>query len=106
MSWASDLPQELLCRPMGLVTLCGLDVTYNAVHKSIWDSFCNNRRHDRVPLQFQVVPADHEYPKCRTNKVGIVYCIFIKVLNIILNMECLVIPQKKISNWAKYIQSI
>ena len=70
MSWASDLPQELLCRPMGLVTLCGLDITYNAVHKSIWDSFCNNRRHDRVPLQFQVVPGDHEYPKCRTNKVS------------------------------------
>lgn len=68
MAWASDLPQELLCRPMGLVTLCGLDVTYNAVHKSIWDSFCNNRRHDRVPLQFQVVAGDHEYPKCRTNK--------------------------------------
>ena len=71
MSWANDLPQELLCRPMGLVTLCGLDVTYNAVHKSIWDSFCNNRRHDRVPLQFQVVAADHEYPKCRTNKVNV-----------------------------------
>jgi len=70
MSWACDLPEELLCRPAGLVTLTGLDVTYNAVHKSIWDSFCNNRRHDRVPLQFQVVPGDHEYPKCRTNKVN------------------------------------
>ena len=69
MSWASDLPEELLCRPTGLVVLTGLDVTYNAVHKSIWDTFCNNRRHDRVPLQFQVVPGDHEYPKCRTNKV-------------------------------------
>lgn len=68
MSWASNLPEELLCRPTGLVILTGLDVTFNAVHKTIWDSFCNNRRSDRVPLQFQVVPGDHEYPKCRTNK--------------------------------------
>lgn len=68
MSWANHLPEELLCRPTGLVILTGLDVTYNAVHKTIWDSFCNNRRSDRVPLQFQVVPGDHEYPKCRTNK--------------------------------------
>lgn len=69
MSWANNLVEELLCRPTGLVILTGLDVTYNAVHKSIWDSFCNNRRPDRVPLQFQVVAGDHEYPKCRTNKV-------------------------------------
>ncbi|XP_052268585.1 trafficking protein particle complex subunit 11-like isoform X2 [Dreissena polymorpha] len=68
MSWANNLPEELTCRPTGLVILTGLDVTYNAVHKSIWDSFYNNRRLDRVPLQFQVVPGDHEYPKCRTNK--------------------------------------
>ncbi|WAR03659.1 TPC11-like protein [Mya arenaria] len=54
MSWASSLPEELVCRPTGLIFLTGLDVTYNAVHKSIWDSFCNNRRPDRVPLQFQV----------------------------------------------------
>ena len=69
MSWASELPQELLCRPTGLVVLAGLDITYNAVHKAIWDCFCNNRRPDRVPLQFTVQNIDHEYPKARS-KVG------------------------------------
>lgn len=68
MSWACQLPQELLCRPTSLIVLTGLDVTYNAIHKLIWDSFCNNRRPDRVPLQFKVFSGDHEYPKCRTNK--------------------------------------
>ncbi|XP_062584990.1 trafficking protein particle complex subunit 11-like [Saccostrea cucullata] len=68
MSWASELPAELQRRPTGLVGLTGLDITYNAIHKLIWDSFYNNRRSDRVPLQFKVFPGDHEYPKCRTNK--------------------------------------
>ncbi|KAL3856772.1 hypothetical protein ACJMK2_011491 [Sinanodonta woodiana] len=68
MSWGSELPAELLCRPTGLIALSGLDITYNAIHKSIWDAFCNNRRPDRVPLQFIVVQGDHEFPKCRTNK--------------------------------------
>lgn len=68
MSWASELPVELQRRPTGLVGLTGLDVTYNAIHKLIWDSFYNNRRSDRVPLQFKVFAGDHEYPKCRTNK--------------------------------------
>ncbi|XP_069136567.1 trafficking protein particle complex subunit 11-like [Argopecten irradians] len=68
MAWASNLPQELLCRPTALVSLTGLDITYNAIHKLIWNSFFNNRRSDRVPLQFKVTAGDHEYPKCRTNK--------------------------------------
>ena len=66
MSWASEIPQELLYRPMGLVVLAGLDVTYNAVHNAIWDCFCNNRRADRVPLHFTVQNIDHEYPKARS----------------------------------------
>lgn len=70
MSWASDLPGELLCRPMGLVVLTGLDTTYNAIHKSIWDSFCNNRRSDRVPLNFIALGADHEYPKSKAKKTS------------------------------------
>ncbi|XP_013379073.1 trafficking protein particle complex subunit 11-like [Lingula anatina] len=68
MSWASELPPDLLCRPLGLVVLTGLDNTYNAVHKAIWDAFCNNRRADRVPLQFKVLNLDHDYPKCRTKR--------------------------------------
>ncbi|ESO93952.1 hypothetical protein LOTGIDRAFT_209465 [Lottia gigantea] len=70
MSWASELPAELLCRPTGLVVLTGLDITYNAIHKSIWDSFCNNRRSDRVPLKFDVQEADHVYPKSKQKRTS------------------------------------
>lgn len=68
MAWAAELPEELLCRPTGLVVLTGLDVVYNAIHKSVWDAFVNNRRHDRVPLKFKVFEGDHEYPKCRSKQ--------------------------------------
>ncbi|XP_071790310.1 trafficking protein particle complex subunit 11-like [Asterias amurensis] len=63
-----DLPSELMCRPLGVVVLTGLDATYNAVHRAIWDSFSANRRPDRVPLYFKALPADHEYPKCRSKQ--------------------------------------
>jgi len=63
MSWASDFPDALRYRPYGLVILAGLETTYNAVHKAIWDLFCNNRKPDRVPLNFVTKPVDHEYPK-------------------------------------------
>ncbi|XP_071945007.1 trafficking protein particle complex subunit 11-like [Antedon mediterranea] len=62
------LPTELTCRPMGLVVLTGLDITYNAIHRDIWDSFVSGRRPDRVPLNFKVLPGDHEYPKCRSKQ--------------------------------------
>ncbi|XP_071508821.1 trafficking protein particle complex subunit 11-like [Diadema antillarum] len=63
-----NLPVELTSRPVGLVVLTGLDVTYNAVHRAIWDSFGANRRPERVPLNFKTLPADHEYPKCRSKQ--------------------------------------
>lgn len=47
MASATELPADLCCDPMSFVVLTGLDVTYNAVHKSIWDAFSNNRQ---VPL--------------------------------------------------------
>ncbi|KAG7269692.1 hypothetical protein CRUP_009754 [Coryphaenoides rupestris] len=65
-----ELPPELCCRPMAFVALTGLDVTYNAVHRAIWDAFCVNRRADRVPISFKVLPGDHEYPKCRTKRTS------------------------------------
>uniref|UniRef100_A0A8C5QED5 Trafficking protein particle complex subunit 11 n=1 Tax=Leptobrachium leishanense TaxID=445787 RepID=A0A8C5QED5_9ANUR len=65
-----DFPVELCCRPMAFVTLTGLDVTYNAIHRAIWDAFCANRRADRVPISFKVLPGDHEYPKCRTKRTS------------------------------------
>ncbi|XP_029703146.1 trafficking protein particle complex subunit 11 isoform X1 [Takifugu rubripes] len=65
-----ELPSELCCRPMAFVALTGLDVVYNAVHRAIWDAFCANRRADRVPISFKVLPGDHEYPKCRTKRTS------------------------------------
>ncbi|RXM30934.1 Trafficking protein particle complex subunit 11 [Acipenser ruthenus] len=65
-----DLPPELCCRPMAFVALTGLDMVYNAVHRAIWDAFCANRRADRVPISFKVLPGDHEYPKCRTKRTS------------------------------------
>lgn len=65
-----DLPRELTCRPLGLVVLTGLDITYNAIHRAIWDSFSANRRADRVPLNFKILPGDHEYPKCRSKRTS------------------------------------
>ncbi|XP_054749116.2 trafficking protein particle complex subunit 11-like [Lytechinus pictus] len=63
-----NLSAEITSRPLGLVVLTGLDVTYNAIHRAIWDSFSANRRPDRVPLNFKSLPADHEYPKCRSKQ--------------------------------------
>uniref|UniRef100_A0A3P8WYF0 Trafficking protein particle complex subunit 11 n=1 Tax=Cynoglossus semilaevis TaxID=244447 RepID=A0A3P8WYF0_CYNSE len=65
-----ELPPELCCRPLAFVALTGLDVVYNAVHRAIWDAFCVNRRVDRVPISFKVLPGDHEYPKCRTKRTS------------------------------------
>lgn len=65
-----DFPVELCCRPMAFVTLTGLDITYNAIHRAIWDAFCANRRADRVPISFKVLPGDHEFPKCRQKRTS------------------------------------
>ncbi|KAM9776808.1 trafficking protein particle complex subunit 11 [Syngnathus typhle] len=65
-----ELPTELCCRPMAFVALTGLDVVYNAVHRAIWDVFSTNRRADRVPISFKILPGDHEYPKCRTKRTS------------------------------------
>uniref|UniRef100_A0A8C9G0Q0 Uncharacterized protein n=1 Tax=Pavo cristatus TaxID=9049 RepID=A0A8C9G0Q0_PAVCR len=65
-----DLPVELCCRPMAFVTLTGLDVVYNAVHRAVWDAFCANRRADRVPISFKVLPGDHEYPNTQKHGEG------------------------------------
>ncbi|XP_077464775.1 trafficking protein particle complex subunit 11 isoform X1 [Stigmatopora argus] len=65
-----ELPTDLCCRPMAFVALTGLDVMYNAVHRAIWDVFIANRRADRVPISFKILPGDHEYPKCRTKRTS------------------------------------
>lgn len=69
---------------MAFVALTGLDVVYNAVHRAIWDAFCANRRADRVPISFKVLPGDHEYPKCRTKvSVWLGACCLLALLGLI-----------------------
>ncbi|XP_067935150.1 trafficking protein particle complex subunit 11-like [Watersipora subatra] len=70
MAWACDFPNELLQKPLGLAVLAGLETTYNAVHKGIWDLFCNNRKSDRVPLNFVTLPVDHDYPKAKAKRAN------------------------------------
>ena len=65
MAVASDLPPELVARPLSLVALSGLDITENVAHKRIWESFTLNRQHDRISLTFKLVPFDHQFPKCK-----------------------------------------
>lgn len=59
----AEFPAEFLSRPLPLVALVGLDVVHNAVHRMIWHTFAVERRPDRVPVNFQCLPGDHEYPK-------------------------------------------
>lgn len=58
-----QLPEDFTSQPLGLIALTGLDIKYNAIHRSIWDSFTVNRRPDRVPLHFSLLSGDHEYRK-------------------------------------------
>ena len=65
MAVASELPAELMTRPLSLVALSGLEISTNAAHKKIWDSFTLNRQPDRISLAFNLVPYDHQFPKCK-----------------------------------------
>ena len=70
MASAVSFPDELCVTPMPFVVLTGLDVTYNAVHKSIWDAFSNNRRHDRLNLSFACLEGDHQYPAAKAKRMS------------------------------------
>ncbi|CAD5123244.1 DgyrCDS11600 [Dimorphilus gyrociliatus] len=70
MSWANELPEELLIRPVGLVILANLDIANNSIHKSIWESFSSNRRPDRVALHFKHFDTEHVYPKCKSKRAS------------------------------------
>ncbi len=60
-----ELPPDLVCIPHQLVSVAGLDIGYNLLHKTIWDSFTLNRRPDRLPLVFQSVSREKEFPKAK-----------------------------------------
>jgi hypothetical protein len=57
-----DFPPELCSKPLALIGLTGLDTLNNAVHRSIWDAFSNNRRQYRAPVQFKLLDPAHEFP--------------------------------------------
>ncbi|KAK2574270.1 Trafficking protein particle complex subunit 11 [Acropora cervicornis] len=69
MAAASEFPNELATRPLGLVALMGLSITQKPLHKAIWESFSVNRHPDRVPLSFRLLPIDHEFPKAKSKGV-------------------------------------
>lgn len=49
----SILPSELITTPQPLIGLSGLDVDKNPIHKSILESFINNRKPDRLVFFYQ-----------------------------------------------------
>ena len=57
----TELPGELVAKPLALVGLTGLDLS-NPMHRSIWDAFSNNRRPDSLPVQFKQLSYTHEFP--------------------------------------------
>ena len=65
MAAASEFPADLAARPLGLIALTGLDATNKPLHRAIWESFSVGRHHERLPLSFQLLSVDHEYPKAK-----------------------------------------
>ena len=70
MSWCTELPVELTCKPLGLISLVGLDVANSPVHKTIWESFAVNRQPQRVPLNFKNMEIAHQYPKAKPSRTS------------------------------------
>jgi hypothetical protein len=75
-----DLPPELCCKSQPLIGLTGLDTLNNAIHRTIWDAFTNNRRPDKTSVQYKILNPDHEFPvaKPKVNiyafTVYVMYC--------------------------------
>lgn len=63
----SDLPAELIAKPLALICLSGLDIT-NTMHRSIWDAFNNNRRPDSAAIQFKLLGINHEFPTAKPKR--------------------------------------
>lgn len=58
----TELPADLVAKPLALIGITGLDTINNAIHRSIWDAFGNNRRPDRAPVHFKLLSNAHEFP--------------------------------------------
>uniref|UniRef100_A0A0C9PXS3 TRAPPC11_0 protein n=1 Tax=Fopius arisanus TaxID=64838 RepID=A0A0C9PXS3_9HYME len=57
----SELPPELLARPLALIGITGLDLS-NTTHRSIWDAFQSNRRPDNTSVHFKHLPLSPTFP--------------------------------------------
>lgn len=58
----TEFPPEIILKPVALVGLSGLDTVNNAIHKTIWDAFSNNRRQDRASVRFRLLNNTLEFP--------------------------------------------
>ncbi|CAG4948060.1 unnamed protein product [Colias eurytheme] len=58
----TEFPPEIIQKPLALIGLSGLDIVNNAIHKTIWDAFSNNRRPDRASVRFKILNNTFEFP--------------------------------------------
>lgn len=58
----TEFPPEIILKPLALIGLSGLDTVNNAIHKTIWDAFSNNRRPDRAAVKFKILNNTFEFP--------------------------------------------
>lgn len=63
-----DFPPELCSKPTALVGLCGLDVTNNSLHRSIWELF--SKTHERSPVNFKLFPLTHSFPPVKPKRTS------------------------------------
>ncbi|KAG7196538.1 hypothetical protein KM043_018560 [Ampulex compressa] len=64
-----ELPTELTAKSLALVGLTGLDIA-NAVHRSIWDAFSNNRRTEGSAVQYRLLELTHEFPTVKPKRTS------------------------------------
>nr|XP_034182161.1 trafficking protein particle complex subunit 11 isoform X1 [Osmia lignaria]XP_034182162.1 trafficking protein particle complex subunit 11 isoform X1 [Osmia lignaria]XP_034182163.1 trafficking protein particle complex subunit 11 isoform X1 [Osmia lignaria]XP_034182165.1 trafficking protein particle complex subunit 11 isoform X1 [Osmia lignaria]XP_034182166.1 trafficking protein particle complex subunit 11 isoform X1 [Osmia lignaria] len=62
-----ELPLELTTKPLAFIGLTGLDIA-NPVHRSIWDTFSNNRRLESSAIQFKLLSPTHEFPTVKPKR--------------------------------------
>lgn len=57
------LPPEVLVPPHAVIGLTGLKINEQDTHKAVWEAFALNRRADRTPLNFMLLPNDFQPPE-------------------------------------------
>lgn len=67
---ATALPSELLVPPQPLIGFAGLDITKSSIHKTIWDTFNNNKRPERGTVQYKLLPPNYEFPVSKPKRAS------------------------------------